>query len=78
MDFVTGKNMHELAFLICVALQKTPLPTICEHAELHFNEVRLMMGAEFARLYQNATFWKEKFFGITKSLVAYGGFESER
>lgn len=49
-----------------------------KQAESQVDEVRLMTGSEFAQLFPNATLWKEKFFGITKSLVAYGGFESER
>lgn len=41
------------------------------------DEVRLMDSAELVLLFQNATLWKEKFFGLTKSIVVYQGFNNQ-
>jgi hypothetical protein len=41
------------------------------------DEVRLMDSAELVLLFPNATLWKEKFFGLTKSIVVYQGFNNQ-
>lgn len=47
-------------------------------AEALVDEVRLMNSIELKSLFPNAVVWREKFFGMTKSLVIYSGFESEQ
>lgn len=42
------------------------------------DEVRLMNKDELSQLFPNAILWKEKIFGLTKSLVVYKGFGSAR
>lgn len=37
-------------------------------------EVRLLSGREFRKLFPNSTIWAERFGGLVKSWVAYGGF----
>jgi hypothetical protein len=43
-------------------------------AEALVDEVRLMDGEELVKLFPNAVLWKEKLFGLTKSLVVYANF----
>lgn len=45
-------------------------------AEHLVDEVRLMDSAELLSLFPNATLWKEKFLGFTKSIVVYQGFNN--
>jgi len=45
-----------------------------KHAEDLVDEVRLMNKDELTRLFPNAILWREKIFGLTKSLVVYQGF----
>jgi ubiquinone/menaquinone biosynthesis C-methylase UbiE len=37
------------------------------------NEVRLLSKNEFVSIFPNADIYQEKFFGLTKSFIAYGG-----
>jgi hypothetical protein len=45
-----------------------------KQAEEFVDEVRLMTASELKSLFPGATLWREKFLGLTKSIVAYGGF----
>lgn len=45
-----------------------------EEAREAVAEVRLLSSGEMRTLFPNAKFWFEKVFGLTKSIVAYGGF----
>lgn len=50
-----------------------------QQAEELVDEVRLMTPGELGDLFPGAIIWRERFLGLTKSIVAYGGFpESER
>ncbi|HET9345139.1 MAG TPA: class I SAM-dependent methyltransferase [Candidatus Limnocylindrales bacterium] len=42
-------------------------------AERQVNEIRLMSGRELASVFPGARLHRERFFGVTKSLIAYGG-----
>lgn len=44
-------------------------------AEALVDEVRLMTARETKRLFPGASLWREKFLGLSKSLVMYGGFD---
>lgn len=41
------------------------------------DEVRLMSKPELLNIFPDAKLWKEKFFGLTKSLVVYQGFNNK-
>ena len=43
-------------------------------AEMLIDSIRLLTGRDLARLFPDATIWRERFFGLTKSLTAYRGF----
>jgi hypothetical protein len=45
-----------------------------EEALQSIREVRLMTRGELRRLFPGSTIWSEKFYGLTKSFVVYGGF----
>lgn len=45
-----------------------------EDAEALVDEVRLMTAGELLELFPGATLWRERFVGITKSLVVFNGF----
>ena len=47
-------------------------------AEASVDEVRLMDDTELVQLFPEATLWKEKFFGLTKSLVVYHGYNNKK
>jgi 2-polyprenyl-3-methyl-5-hydroxy-6-metoxy-1,4-benzoquinol methylase len=38
--------------------------------------IRLMSGAELRRLFPGATMYRERFLGVTKSFVVYGGWDT--
>jgi 2-polyprenyl-3-methyl-5-hydroxy-6-metoxy-1,4-benzoquinol methylase len=40
------------------------------------NEVRLLTKKEFISVFPNATIYQEKVFGLTKSFIAYGGWDT--
>ncbi len=46
-------------------------------AEALVDEVRLMSADELTRLFPTAKLWREKFFGLTKSLVVYQGLDKQ-
>jgi hypothetical protein len=45
-----------------------------EDAEILVDEVRLLSARELQSLLPEGYLWRERIFGVTKSLVAYGGF----
>ncbi|MCA9278743.1 MAG: class I SAM-dependent methyltransferase [Phycisphaeraceae bacterium] len=47
-----------------------------DEAKALVDEVRLMQKNEIVSCFSNGTVWAEKFYGLTKSWVAYGGFPS--
>lgn len=49
-----------------------------KEAEELVNEVRLMTMREFRMIFPDVNLWKEKFFGLNKSLVAYKGFNNKK
>jgi len=53
-----------------------PVPEYRKAKEL-VEEVRLMSQREFTQIFPAAKLWKEKFFGLTKSLVMYQGFNDK-
>lgn len=42
-------------------------------AEMLIDSIRLLTARDLARLFPGATIWRERFFGLTKSLTAYRG-----
>ena len=54
-----------------------PCPDV-QQAEAAVSEVRLMTRSELAEAFPGALIWKERFLGLTKSLVAYDGFDTNR
>jgi len=46
-------------------------------AEELVDEIRLMKPSEFRSFFPGATIWRERFLGLTKSVVAFGGFPEE-
>jgi hypothetical protein len=42
-------------------------------AETLVDSIRLLDARDLARLFPGATIWRERFFGLTKSLTAYRG-----
>lgn len=47
-------------------------------AEELVDEVRLITANELKRLFPSAKLWRERFIGLTKSIVVYGGFPDRR
>lgn len=45
-----------------------------EDAARLVDEIRLLSAREMQELFPGATIWHEKFFGLSKSITAYGGF----
>jgi hypothetical protein len=54
-----------------------PCPDPVEARRL-VDEVRLLTGSQMRRLFPGATIWPERFMGLVKSWVAYGGFAAPR
>lgn len=55
--------------------QRGPYPDPRE-ARDRVDEVRLLTGRDMQQLFPNGTVWAERFGGLVKSWVAYGGFDS--
>lgn len=45
-----------------------------EEAEKLVDEIRLLSATELKSMFPGGTLWRERFFGLTKSLVVFGGF----
>jgi hypothetical protein len=47
-----------------------------ERARAEVESIQLLTRSRFAELFPGATIYEEKLLGLTKSFVAYGGWES--
>lgn len=54
-----------------------PVPDHIKAQEL-VDEVRLMTKSELLHIFPDSNYWEEKFFGLTKSLVVYNGFNNRK
>jgi ubiquinone/menaquinone biosynthesis C-methylase UbiE len=56
--------------------RRGPYPDL-EQARKNVKEIRLMTRRELSQLFPNASVWSEKFYGLVKSWVVYGGFPAQ-
>jgi methyltransferase family protein len=63
----------KVALLVHFGVGQFTTPPDRETATQEVTQIRLVSGRELRQLFPDATIYKEKFLGMTKSFVAYGG-----
>ncbi|MEO9225157.1 MAG: methyltransferase domain-containing protein [Gemmatimonadaceae bacterium] len=53
-----------------------PMRPSYEEARREVSQIRLISASEMLKLFPDAKLYRERFYGLTKSLVAYGGWEA--